>query len=67
MQNYQRTKENLFFFSQTNKTICCEGWQGLACDQPNTSLTQQSFASCHLWDQDHIRTFDGTYYQFPGR
>jgi len=63
----KKKERSIKIFRQTNKTVCCDGWQGLACDQPSTSISQQSFATCHLWSQDYIRTFDGTYYQFPGR
>ncbi|CAF4520210.1 unnamed protein product, partial [Rotaria sp. Silwood1] len=26
------------YIRKTNKTICCEGWQGLACNKPDKSL-----------------------------
>ena len=60
-------KEFFCHSRQINTTVCCQGWQGPACDQIDSSFVEQSLATCHLWGRDHIRTFDRTYYRFPGR
>ncbi|CAF2077019.1 unnamed protein product [Rotaria magnacalcarata] len=54
------------YVRQMNKSICCSGWEGPGCDKPENSVSQNSFSTCHVWGRDRIRTFDGTYYRFPG-
>ncbi|CAM4908393.1 unnamed protein product [Rotaria socialis] len=54
------------YVRQMNKAICCSGWEGPGCNKPENSVSQNLFSTCHVWGRARIRTFDGTYYRFPG-